>query len=291
VNAQSVHQQITVFVKGKANQAVLQAFFEHLVDWDEAYSGRTFKIYTWNLHDQFWQHTGDRLKRPLDSVILPKAIKQRVVSDMAIFLESSEWYADHGIPYKRNYLFYGPPGSGKTSLIQALVGEFDRNLCFLQPANQNMTDMDLKKAVEQAPSRAIIVLEDIDSLFGPFREKLNPECPLTFSGFLNALDGIGSPDGQIFILTTNHAKRLDPALVRAGRVDIRSKFSHATLKQAERMFLLFYPNEPTLAKEFAAQLKGKEIAMATLQNHFIQHKNSDPLIAASTLELEEEIFI
>ena len=43
---------------------------------------------------------------------------------------------------------------------------------------------------------------------------------LTFSGLLNAIDGVTSTEGRIVFMTTNYVDRLDPALIRPGRVDL-----------------------------------------------------------------------
>jgi chaperone BCS1 len=64
-----------------------------------------------------WQPFGDpRRKRPLASVILDIGIKERIVDDVKDFLSHQKWYIDRGIPYRRGYLLYGPPGSGKRYL-------------------------------------------------------------------------------------------------------------------------------------------------------------------------------
>lgn len=44
---------------------------------------------------------------------------------------------------------------------------------------------------------------------------------LSYSGLLNALDGVTSSDAQLVFMTTNHKQMLDPALIRPGRVDIQ----------------------------------------------------------------------
>ena len=124
---------------------------------------------------------------------------------------------------RRSYLFYGLPGSGKTSLIQALAGHYDRSVCYVQPTHPDMTDDSLRAAVNNAPANSIIVFEDIDALFGKQREAKIASSPLTFSGLLNSLDGIGHPRGQLFILTTNFRDQLDQALIRNGRVDLHGK--------------------------------------------------------------------
>jgi len=63
------------------------------------------------------------------------------------------------------------------------------------------------------------------------RDTKNPKMNISFSGLLNALDGVSNPDGQIFVLTTNFRENLDSALIRNGRVDQHVQFSHATAEQ------------------------------------------------------------
>lgn len=70
-----------------------------------------------------WRWNGSRQKRPLDSIVLEAGVKDMIVADCKDFLCSEDWYAERGIPYRRGYLLYGVPGSGKTSLIHALAGE------------------------------------------------------------------------------------------------------------------------------------------------------------------------
>ena len=209
------------------------------------------------------------------------------MNDLTKFLspESKAWYSRHGIPFKRNYMFYGPPGSGKTSIIQALSSAFDRNVCFIQPCHPEMTDDKFKAALQSTPARSVIVVEDIDSLFARDRSKQNRQCPLTFSGFLNGLDGLGAPNGQIIMMTTNHMERLDPALIRAGRVDVMLELAHASTTQIADLFLSFYPGQHAYAQQFAETLISNKISMASAQNHFIRHRLSDARTAATDVDL------
>jgi mitochondrial chaperone BCS1 len=199
-----------------------------------------------------------------------------VVGDLSSFLskESFQFYNKHGIPYKRSYLFYGVPGAGKTSLLTAIAGKFKRNLCIMQPTDPRVTDDSLAEAIKEAPSRSIIVLEDVDALFGKNRDTKNPKMNISFSGLLNALDGVSNPDGQVFVLTTNFRENLDSALIRNGRVDLHVHFSHATAEQIETLFLQFYPEDTALAQPFReavqAELGDKPVNMAALQHFFIR---------------------
>lgn len=73
-----------------------------------------------------------RRKRPLNSVILDRGIMENIIKDVDHFLSRPNWYIDRGIPYRRGYLLYGPPGSGKTSAIMAIAGHsfFQTTLLF-----------------------------------------------------------------------------------------------------------------------------------------------------------------
>jgi len=161
-------------------------------------------------------------------------------------------------------------------------------LCFVQPLSQEWTDDAFSACVQFAPRRALIVLEDIDAYFGRNRETIHAKCPLTFSGLLNALDGVSSTDGQIFILTTNFVEKLDEALIRSGRVDRKIQFPAVDPDLASAMFLQFYPNQNDAANEFRIQMTKLienpdqiKLCMADLQQHFIQHRKNIATIAAS----------
>merc|ERR1719420_2740049 len=125
-------------------------------------------------------------------------------------------------------------------MIQAIAGRFGRNLCYLSPTHPEISDDSLKSAIERVPQNAIVVLEDVDALFGKGREKKIHQSPLTFSGLLNALDGVGRHCGVIFVLTTNFKEQLDEALIRDGRVDMRVRFDYCTPAQIEKIFDNFF---------------------------------------------------
>jgi len=134
-------------------------------------------------------------------------------------------------------------------MIQALAGRFGRNLCYLSPTHPELSDDSLKSAIERVPDNAIVVLEDVDALFGKGREKKVHQSPLTFSGLLNALDGVGNHNGLVFVLTTNFKDQLDAALIRDGRVDLRVRFDYCTPDQMEKLFDNFYPPKDANALE------------------------------------------
>ena len=79
-------------------------------------------------------------------------------------------------------------------------------------------------------------------------------------------------------MTTNHIDRLDPALIRPGRVDLRVLIDNVSPGQARNLFLKFYQGQESLAKEFEKSLQvldpKRTISAAQLQGHFVLHKDS-----------------
>lgn len=99
-----------------------------------------------------WKPFGQpRNKRSIDSVILDQNVSQRLLADVNEWIASSTWYSDRGIPYRRGYLLYGPPGSGKSSFIMALAGKLQYNICILNLAERGLTDDRLALALSNIP--------------------------------------------------------------------------------------------------------------------------------------------
>jgi chaperone BCS1 len=78
---------------------------------------------------------------------------------------------------------------------------------------------------------------------------------VTFSGLLNVLDGVAATEQRIIFMTTNHIDRLDPALIRPGRVDLKVEVGLATPFQVLTMFKRFYPSaaETEMKPDFFAE--------------------------------------
>lgn len=269
-------ENLIVFVEGAENSQSLKAFLEAVVNSEAHASSNEYTVYRWQVECEYWRHAATKTSRSFESVVLPLHQKKAIVDDLDSFLSKAtfKFYMDHGIPYKRSFLFYGVPGAGKTSLLTAIAGKYRRNLCIMQPTHPKMTDDSLAEAIKEAPCRSIIVLEDVDALFEG-RENKN-KTNVSFSGLLNALDGIGNPDGQIFVLTTNFRENLDAALIRNGRVDMHVEFTHASPEQMEQLFLQFYPTpaDAHLAGAFREAvleaLGDRPVNMAALQHFFIR---------------------
>lgn len=260
----------------------------------KSHEGKTVIYNSWGAE---WRQFGQpRRKRPLDSVILDAGVKERLVADIRDFLNSGSWYYDRGIPYRRGYLLHGPPGGGKSSFIQALAGELDYDIAILNLSERGLTDDRLNHLLTIIPPRTLVLLEDVDAAFSNRRVQTDDDgyrgANVTFSGLLNALDGVASAEERVLFLTTNHVDRLDEALVRPGRVDMTVRLGAVSRYQVAKLWERFYGEfdpEGAYQKKFLDQLyvlgliegeqgertdSGQTTSAAALQGLFLYNKSN-----------------
>ena len=232
-----------------------------------------------------WNRVATRPSRPMDTVILDHAQKDSILSDINEYLHPStpRWYANRGIPYRRGYLFAGPPGTGKSSLAWAIAGIFGLDIYCISLVEPSLTEEDLGLMFTSLPRRCVVLLEDIDSAGLIKRQEQNtadvkPEEQdaaakigaeitkalstaqknnnkgnkenqgISLSGLLNAIDGVASHEGRVLVMTSNFPDKLDDALIRPGRIDMRIDFTRATRSQTVELFTRMYSPDTPLTK-------------------------------------------
>jgi hypothetical protein len=184
-----------------------------------------------------WARVDDLPVRDLDSVILADGQLDRLVADVADFLEREGEYARRCIPWHRGHLYEGPPGTGKTSVARAIASHFTMDVWYL-PLADITKDCNLLNAISRITPRSMLLLEDVDVFHAATQRDEN--AGVTLSGLLNALDGIATPHGLLTVLTTNTPEVLDKAVVRPGRVDLVEHFGFATADQVARLLSRWY---------------------------------------------------
>ncbi|PXF45016.1 putative mitochondrial chaperone BCS1-A [Gracilariopsis chorda] len=265
----------------------LQVFLQGILQWsvdrsNPDHNGRKYNLYRFKVDScgvGSWEEQGSRRGRPHESVLLREGQMGAILEDIEQFLhpDAKDWYIQHGLPHRRSFLFEGSPGTGKTSTIRVIAGQYSLSCCFLSMTNEKFSNQLLCDALSELPSNALLVLEDVDALFNADRTSASSSS-LTFSGLLNVLDGVTSVEGLITIMTTNHANRLDPALIRGGRIDRRFCFTAPSEKELAALFRMFYEDAPEeLVNQFVTEVaewkkNGHEATVATLQQFFISFR-------------------
>nr|ACO87685.1 AAA-ATPase [Brachypodium sylvaticum] len=207
---------------------------------------------SWNSYRQksVWSHVKFEHPATFDTLAMDTDQKESIISDLMAFQESKEYYTKVGKAWKRGYLLYGPPGTGKSTMIAAMANFLDYDIYDLElTAVKNNTE--LRKLFIETTGKSIIVIEDIDCSIDLTGKRLKdkkgtkesdddekPKLPtdaekdetskVTLSGLLNFIDGLWSACGgeRIIIFTTNHKEKLDPALIRRGRMDKHIEMSY-----------------------------------------------------------------
>jgi len=168
-----------------------------------------------------------------------------------------------------------------TSLVTYLASKYEMPIYQIPIGSKMLDDEKLDVLISSVNWNSIVLLEDIDAADCTHDRELSDRPKtggglfdgVTLTGLLNILDGVGSREGVIFIMTSNHPQKLDAALTRDGRTDVKIFIDNATQEQARLMFLKFFPGEEEAASDFAVLFEDGEESMASIQGHLIQNWN------------------
>jgi hypothetical protein len=220
-------------------------------------------------------------RKPLDYLYLPEDKMQHLVKYLKNFKNHRERFEKYGMPYRGGILLSGVPGCGKSSTILATATFLMKDIYYLDLGQIKNND-ELKLCVEylrtNSKNGGIVIFEDIDCMTpivlrrtglpdasnssNNKTDKLqqqqqqstlqqqkmssvytdDDQQPLSLSFLLNVIDGTMAPDDVIFMMTTNYKNRLDPALIRPGRIDLSINVAHCTRYQLSRIYKDLYDN-------------------------------------------------
>lgn len=99
---------------------------------------------------------------------------------------------------------------------------------------------------------------------------------------LNLLDGIYAAPARIVMMTTNHIEKLDPALIRAGRIDVHLYMGHCDLSQIKAIYQAFFPDQDMTAID-NIDLQSNDRISPAMVSAICTKYHDDPLIALKYL--------
>ncbi|XWS30294.1 hypothetical protein CRYUN_Cryun24cG0104600 [Craigia yunnanensis] len=251
----------TLTVHKRHRELITQSYISHVLKEGKAIAtkNRQRKLYSNNpSHNWYgykrskWSNAVFEHPATFDTLAMDTKEKEEIKNDLIKFSKGKDYYCRIGKAWKRGYLLYGPPGTGKSSMIAAMANLLDYDVYDLE-LTAVKENTELRRLLIDTSNKSIVVIEDIDcslDLTGQrekkkktkekdSNEELDPvakkvkeeekkESKVTLSGLLNCIDGLWSACGgeRIIIFTTNHVEKLDPALIRRGRMDKHIEMSY-----------------------------------------------------------------
>ncbi|KAH0670478.1 protein HYPER-SENSITIVITY-RELATED 4-like [Solanum tuberosum] len=216
-----------------------------------------------------------------DTMAMEPEMKKELIEDLDMFVSRKDYYRKVGKAWKRGYLLYGPPGTGKSSLVAAMANYLKFDVYDLD-LREVQCNSDLRRLLIGSSNRSILVIEDIDCNVGlQNRENDNDtteDDKITLSGLLNFIDGLWSScgDERIIVFTTNHKDRLDPALLRPGRMDVHIEMSHCTFSGFRVLASNYLKTEEhRLFKKIEDLFQRVKVTPAEVAGELMKSNNSD----------------
>ena len=261
-------------------------------------------------------------RRTFESIFIQNNTMNAIKREIENFIRIEKLYRECDIPYRKGILLYGPPGTGKTSFVKAIAYEYQMSVYMININDSTINDdtiIDMINSIGGSGNR-ILLFEDIDSAFSKKEEikfgkkeeielydnvnndddknidvkqnnnnknkiRNNMQTKyLTYSGLINALDGVlSNQHGVITIMTTNYLNKLGDALIRPGRIDHKYELGPCDFKQIVHM-------TEYIIKKSIELIKSNGLENIKIENNYEDDELNDKIAIFANKLVDEQQF-
>ncbi|XP_010048621.1 LOW QUALITY PROTEIN: AAA-ATPase At5g57480 [Eucalyptus grandis] len=311
----------TLRIKKRDKDLILNSYLDHIMDKanDIRRNNQERLIYTNSRGSESrgrpWEAVPFKHPSTFDTLAMDPEKKRDIMEDLRDFAAGQAFYQRTGRAWKRGYLLYGPPGTGKSSMIAAMANFLGYDIYDLE-LTEVPSNTELRKLLMKTSSKSIIVIEDIDCSVNLSNRSKAPKAPppqsysapdasnaasggkdwnnntMTLSGLLNFTDGLWSCCGseRIFVFTTNHIDKLDPALLRSGRMDMHICMSYCSYPALEILLHNYLGSEgedlsEAAASELREAVEKAKMTPADISEVLIKKRRNREKVVSELLEV------
>lgn len=282
INTPGAKKNLKTFIR-----LLAQIQHEHDVNQDKA----TNTLWGPSMHAELIQRDLNFKRRTFENTFIPYEQEQLIKTSIDEFKSKRDWYIKNNIPYHFGFLLYGEGGTGKTTLAQCIADYADAQL--ISFPGDRIAELPRilggpipTSSIDPSVYR-IILIEDIDCGFAQraidtFYDEDNDEFKskerkVGLASILNTLDGLAAPTNVIYVFTTNHIEKLDPALIRPGRCDVRLNIPGVTVETFTR-FCKYHNYDTDRIKEITDDEIRSDVTFAELQTQVMKGDTIEDLI-------------
>ncbi|KAL3746009.1 hypothetical protein ACJRO7_015021 [Eucalyptus globulus] len=266
-----------------------------------------------------WESEPFKHPSTFDTLAMDPERKRDIMEDLRCFAAGQALYQRAGRAWNRVYLLYGQPGTGKSSMIAAMANFLGYDIYQLELPHVQ-TNSELRKLLMNTSSKSIVVVitgtdcsvslsnrSEAPYATAP-RSYYDPGAPeatrgsdegnnnmVTPSGLFNFTHGLWSCRGseRIFVLTTNHIEKLDPAFLERRRINMRIHMSYCSYPALKILLRNYLGSEAedlseVVSSELREAVEKAKMTPADISEVLIENRRNKERAASKLLEVLKE---
>ncbi|KAG7559097.1 P-loop containing nucleoside triphosphate hydrolase [Arabidopsis thaliana x Arabidopsis arenosa] len=297
---------LTLSFDNHHREMITETYIDHVLREGKeiALKNRERKLYTNNsrhdyisMRDGRWSSVPFTHPATFETLAMDLDKKEEIKKDLIKFTKGKDYYRKVAKPWKRGYLLFGPPGTGKSTMISAMANFLEYDVYDLELTTVK-DNAELKKLILDTKGKSIVVIEDIDCSLEltehrkKKKEEDEDDDDEEEKKEAENLKRQRAHDEKIIVFTTNFVDNLDPALIRRGRMDYHIEMSYCRFEAFKVLAKNYLENEShDLYGDIGRLLEEVDVSPADVAENLMPKSDEDDVdicLRRLVKSLEEE---